>query len=568
MHFDNKPRARRLKRLALLILAACFVFSSLANLGISAESRVGKDFEEKSEDYRKWAQGDSRWGSLPMGTSGKTVARIGCLVTSVTKLIIQSGLRNSSSFNVATLVNWLNAHGGISSAGNLVWAKPAQMIDGLEFYGMDFTTGSSSSSSMQNRIMNYVRGGYRIVLFVKNQSHWVAVDNTKSLATGQVYIMDSLNNVSGNADVALTSRYSYVYRICLYTGGSPDAPNPTPTPNPTQPPAPTPAPDYVDQCDYETVSVQARVTAQSATLYSQPCTSGNGSSATGTAPSGSILDVSAQVVNTAGENWYQVEREGGQRSFINLQSVEFAGFVNDLQIVPFQPPTGSLPIGSGYPLNETVISRHRITKVTGRFTDSDGDVIKSVTLEPNTRGTFSISSSQINSQLRFGELAAGHYNYELIAEITADSNMTNQTKVFRAVFVSPFSIGTSALETHTVSFVDPIAGETVATQTVAHGFYPVLIDAPEHEGMTFSHWNGAGQRVYSNVQLTAVYTSGVNTPGDADGNGTVNVVDALVILRYAIGTSNSGILLDAADVNGDGIVNLSDAIRVLRSAIM
>ncbi|MBR5949175.1 MAG: dockerin type I repeat-containing protein [Clostridia bacterium] len=563
MHSETKRRTRRLKRHILLMLAACFVLVSILSIGINAESRIVKQSGERSEDYRKWAQGDPRWANLTLGTSGKTVGSKGCLVTSVTKLLIQSGFKNSSSFNVGTYVTWLNSHGGLSSAGNLIWVASAGIANGFDFYGMDFTTGSSSSSSMQNRIMNYIRGGYQIVLNVKNAGHWIAVDNAKSLATGQVYIMDSLNNVSGNADVTLTSRYSYVSRICLFTGHAATAPNPTP--NPTQ----SPAPEYANQCDSESVSVQARVTAQSATLYTQPCASGNGSQASGTVSNGSILDLSAQILNTSGENWYRVERENGQQSYISLQNVEFAGFVNDLRIVAYNPPSGNLPQGSGYSLNEAVVSSHRITSVTGRFVDQNGTVIKSVTLNPNVRGLFNISSSQINSQLRFGELSVGHYAYELIAEVTADSNMTSETKVFTTAFVSPFSIGTNPLSVHTVSFVDGVTGEVVGTQTVAHGFYPVAISAPEHEGLVFSHWIGAGQRVYADTQLTALYVSGSSATGDADGNGTVTVVDALMVLRCSMGTiGEEELILSAADMNGDGQLTVGDAIMVLRVAMM
>ncbi len=86
---------------------------------------------QTAEDYRKWAQGDPRWGSIRLGSNGRTVAEAGCLVTSITKLIIQSGYRNPEEFNVATLVNWLNANNGLSSVGNLYWNKPPEMIDGF-----------------------------------------------------------------------------------------------------------------------------------------------------------------------------------------------------------------------------------------------------------------------------------------------------------------------------------------------------------------------------------------------------------------------------------------------------
>lgn len=137
--------------------------------------------EKDAEDYRKWAQRDPRWGQLPMGASGKTVAQIGCLVTSVTKIIIQSGYRTSDTFNVATLVNWLNANGGLSDDGNLYWYKPAQMIDGLEFEGMEYYAGDSSSAAMQEKIMSYVRQDKHVILTVKTMGIMLPLIMQKAL---------------------------------------------------------------------------------------------------------------------------------------------------------------------------------------------------------------------------------------------------------------------------------------------------------------------------------------------------------------------------------------------------
>ena len=117
----------------LLMLAVCFALVSILSMGINAEGKITKRLEERSEDYRKWAQGDSRWANLTLGTSGKTVGSKGCLVTSVTKLLIQSGFKNSSSLNVGTYVTLLNANGGISSYGNLIWVVSAQIVNGFEF---------------------------------------------------------------------------------------------------------------------------------------------------------------------------------------------------------------------------------------------------------------------------------------------------------------------------------------------------------------------------------------------------------------------------------------------------
>lgn len=224
---------KRVKRvLALLIVAVLFCgmvsptafaeenFSNAA----AAETLMGAFpvHPNSTEDYKGWRQNDPRWGSLRLGSSSCTVASDGCLVTSVTKLIIQAGFKNPDSFNVATTVNWLNANGGFTSEGTMVWGKISQMIP-------DFNLGTSAdgiwgrsahnSAEYNAQLLDYVRRGYHIVLEVNSGAHWVAVDEAKSLSTGQIYIMDSLKS-GANTDVKLTSQYSTFKRAMAYTGGT------------------------------------------------------------------------------------------------------------------------------------------------------------------------------------------------------------------------------------------------------------------------------------------------------------------------------------------------------------
>ena len=56
--------------------------------------------------------------------------------------------------------------------------------------------------------------------------------------------------------------------------------------------------------------------------------------------------------------------------------------------------------------------------------------------------------------------------------------------------------------------------------------------------------------------------------GDADGNGEVNVSDALLAMRFAMGLiDESELNLDNADLDENGEVNMSDAISILRIAL-
>ena len=58
------------------------------------------------------------------------------------------------------------------------------------------------------------------------------------------------------------------------------------------------------------------------------------------------------------------------------------------------------------------------------------------------------------------------------------------------------------------------------------------------------------------------------TPGDTDGNGTVNMVDAILVLRHAMGiTLLSADQQPRADIDGNGSVNMSDAVMILRRSM-
>ena len=56
--------------------------------------------------------------------------------------------------------------------------------------------------------------------------------------------------------------------------------------------------------------------------------------------------------------------------------------------------------------------------------------------------------------------------------------------------------------------------------------------------------------------------------GDVNGDGTINYMDAYLIMRYAVGQITADSLnLAAADVNGDGAINYMDAYLVMRKSV-
>ncbi len=98
------------------------------------------------------------------------------------------------------------------------------------------------------------------------------------------------------------------------------------------------------------------------------------------------------------------------------------------------------------------------------------------------------------------------------------------------------------------------------------------------QGSLFSGWfNNAGQLIGSQAELPvtgladrvfiARFTAGAGLPGDADGNGTVNANDALLVLRYSLSVGSSIPDPGAADVDGNGVINANDALMILRCSL-
>lgn len=175
---------------------------------------------KSSSEWKSWAQGDSRWGYLHLGNSSSTVAEKGCLVTSVTKLAIQSGCKNPDYWNVYNFVTEMNANNGFSGAA-MYWARPAELIDGFSSIG--WTGIKGSSSSIQSSIIQRVQDGQQLILEITKSNggnHYFAVDNKLTVANNAVYIMDTTNasNPSANVGILLTSKYSSISGVYAYRG--------------------------------------------------------------------------------------------------------------------------------------------------------------------------------------------------------------------------------------------------------------------------------------------------------------------------------------------------------------
>ena len=69
---------------------------------------------------------------------------------------------------------------------------------------------------------------------------------------------------------------------------------------------------------------------------------------------------------------------------------------------------------------------------------------------------------------------------------------------------------------------------------------------------------------YLNTSQSTITVEAVNyIRGDVNGDGIVNVTDAVAIINYILKKVQGNFILEAADMNDDGIINVTDAVQVI-----
>ena len=121
---------------------------------------------------------------------------------------------------------------------------------------------------------------------------------------------------------------------------------------------------------------------------------------------------------------------------------------------------------------------------------------------------------------------------------------------------------TCTINLYEVTMVDGLNGDPIAVLYVAHGQDATLPDAPEHAGYIFDRWDGDPTNVTEDQTITACYWM----IGDVNHDGDITTYDALLIMRYALGLETEGNEL-IMDFDGNGCVDSLDALLVLRRSI-
>lgn len=161
----------KIKNLLALGLSLAIIFCTLP-LTVSASSY--------SSDYRYWSQGASDTANM---------RSYGCWVVAQAKLLYETGIEQSSSFNPDVYMNWQINNGYLNSGfyqTNGGYAPVAY----AEYKGKSLSYLGKTTSSIENTIWSNISNGYYSIICVTISSggeHYVMIANSLSSQNGILY---------------------------------------------------------------------------------------------------------------------------------------------------------------------------------------------------------------------------------------------------------------------------------------------------------------------------------------------------------------------------------------------
>ena len=120
----------------------------------------------------------------------------------------------------------------------------------------------------------------------------------------------------------------------------------------------------------------------------------------------------------------------------------------------------------------------------------------------------------------------------------------------------------------TVTVTPANSGTVTGAGTYNYGATATLT-ATANTGYAFIKWTKDGTVVSTNPTYSFTVTEDVELvanfklPGDANGDGTVNALDVVIIVNHIFGLPTEKFVFDNADVNGDGVVDALDIVIIV-----
>lgn len=167
---------------------------------VSSQYLSSGGYSAVSLNVPSFKQTDSRWANVKIGSSGKTIAQIGCVTTAIAMM---------ESYRTGTIIypDAMSKKLSYSSSGNVYWPSHFKVV--------------TSSSNYLNGIYNQLKNGKPVLLGAKKYSgtqHWVVVTGFtggNTFSASNFTINDPGSNTRKNLQQFL-NEYPVFYKYFYY----------------------------------------------------------------------------------------------------------------------------------------------------------------------------------------------------------------------------------------------------------------------------------------------------------------------------------------------------------------
>ena len=178
-------------------------------------------------DWKGWSQSDARWGSLSISSRGyseRSMAREGCLVTAIAKVLIHSGQQDPRTFTPAECLAAMHKYDLLNAGGSLYSGIRMNTEGFLATLGPELVYSADSPmhsawsrSTAASRLSALIKENCYVIIRAYNYTtgnhHYMAVDRVED---GRVYVMDN----NGVIDLYACGKYGGVAgHLCFHYQG-------------------------------------------------------------------------------------------------------------------------------------------------------------------------------------------------------------------------------------------------------------------------------------------------------------------------------------------------------------
>ena len=141
--------------------------------------------------------------------------------------------------------------------------------------------------------------------------------------------------------------------------------------------------------------------------------------------------------------------------------------------------------------------------------------------------------------------------------VTMSTRHKGHTLTTNKLADNTYKVGVASLSSKALSDNDGLVLTIKAhvADNMALGDYPIIIQNPLIV-------NTDGTKPVVQITLSKI-TVADYTKGDVDGDGVVDLADAVLVINYYVGRPVNKFVAKAADVDGDGVIDLADAVRII-----